>query len=111
MLGKWRFFTVADLTRALEWAAEGNVAVHDTGVPYKQHPSSAHVFAQNGDALIEVAAALNLDRTWIRPGATHPHYSSHFVLFGAKLVAALKRCRRDGGLEAPAVSAPGREGP
>jgi hypothetical protein len=92
---KWRFFAVADLTPALEWAAAGNVAVHDTGVSYKQHPTSAHVFAQNGEELLEVAAALNLDTRWMRHGATHPHYTSHFVLFGAKLIAALRRCRRD----------------
>jgi len=103
MLGKWRFFLVRDLDRALEWASAGNVAIHDTGVPYKQFAKSARLFVQNGDALTEAAAALNLDLTWVRHGATQPHYTSHFVLFGAKLAAALKRCRRD---EEPASPPP-----
>lgn len=87
-----------EIGAALEWAAAGNIAVHNTGMPFRQWARTAHLFAVDEEALRVAAKSVGCDLKWIQPkrpsniGPLAGRYLTHFDLFGSRLTRALKRC-------------------
>lgn len=88
---KWKYFTFMQIREALAWAAQGNVAVHATGVPFRQHEYTAHLFAKD-EANLRAAAARVGVRHKLQKRKSKLGYTDHFDLYGKTLIRALELC-------------------
>lgn len=96
---KWRYFPFSRIYEALDWAHEGNVAVHHTGFPYKHYSFTAHLLCKNIDELEIVRKELGLRKDWLqvkRPSNSFPDREmTHYDIFGTYLTKALDKCDND----------------
>lgn len=89
MIHSWRFFALRALDDAIAHAQQGGVAVHDTGVAFRQFKRTAHLFAANDTTLARVAWSLGIASKWLQRDGTP---RAHFDLFGKPLARALALC-------------------
>lgn len=89
---KWKHFKFREIKEALAWAAEGNVAVHDTGIPYGRYKHTCHMFAKDEASLIKAAKMVKCELKWLQRRPSNLGYTDHFDIFGKPLVTALALC-------------------
>ncbi len=82
---QWRFFRWRDIAAAKEWADAGNVAVHDTGRPYRRWTNTAHLMAKDDATLRAAARRIGVQLRWIQTDSRRTHYD----IFGGPLDRAL----------------------
>ncbi len=90
-MSEWRFFKLREQREAILFADTGGIAVHETGRPYGKWKFTAHLFAQNEEALRDAAVSLGLKTEWFQ----HHAMRIHFDIFGQPLVIALGRCNNE----------------
>ncbi len=82
---QWRFFRWRDIAAAKAWADDGNVAIHDTGRPYRRWTNTAHLMAKDDTALRDAARRVGVQLRWIQNESRRTHYD----VFGGPLDRAL----------------------
>lgn len=87
----WRYFGTREAPMARVWATTGGVAVHENLFRLKGR-RTAHLLAQDEQALLEAARLLGCQDHWIQKTST-----LHFDLVAEYLDRALIRCGVDPG--------------
>lgn len=93
VVGEWRYFEMMELREAKAHAAAGGIAVHHTGFPFRHWRFTAHLLAQDQEALLAAVRSVGADPKWIQyPGTDREHYD----LMGGPLSRAMHLCGRPG---------------
>lgn len=89
---QWKHFRFREIKDALAWAAEGNIAVHDTGLSYGKYKHTCHMFAKDEASLRTAAKMVGCRSGWYQKRPSKLGFTDHYDLFGTPLKRAFALC-------------------